>query len=310
MLLIPLKSAVEMNALRQDASAAESSDQVPISPPGKMLEAIACVPTRKGKYSRPDIARGQEPARPGPGETATNVIEGVREAKAAGTARVGRADKVLEEMNAVRAALRRAIPGDLVVCCVDDAIGVYREAMSAAGTSRGGTAFADPGELNAPEGRRSTSVRAVRRVRAPARLPMLARRARSALIVQFLDGTAVVHSADFRGSSSTHRRMLSRESADPARRRRGCRRSVDRRSRRRNRQRGIERPTDDGRPGSVVGQGGELQVHDRRHRPTRFPRLPGLVQSGGRRSARRSRVEPEERLVWQVPHPGPVPPAL
>jgi cyanophycin synthetase len=86
------------------------------------------------------------------GETATNVIEGVREAKAAGTARVGRADKVLEEMSAVRAALRRAIPGDLVVCCVDDAIGVYREAMSAAGTSRGGTAFADPGELNAPEG--------------------------------------------------------------------------------------------------------------------------------------------------------------
>jgi cyanophycin synthetase len=86
------------------------------------------------------------------GETATNVIEGVREAKAAGTARVGRADKVLEEMAAVRTALRRAIPGDLVVCCVDDAIGVYREAMSAAGTSRGGTAFADPGELNAPEG--------------------------------------------------------------------------------------------------------------------------------------------------------------
>ena len=49
-------------------------------------------------------------------------------------------------MTAVRAALRRAIPGDLVVCCVDDAIAVYREAMAAAGTSRGGTAFADPGE--------------------------------------------------------------------------------------------------------------------------------------------------------------------
>src|SRR6478609_5082887 len=69
------------------------------------------------------------------GETATNVIEGV-----------------LEEKAAVRTALRRAIPGDLVVCCVDDAIGVYREAMSAAGTSRGGTAFADPGELTAPDG--------------------------------------------------------------------------------------------------------------------------------------------------------------
>ncbi len=87
-----------------------------------------------------------------PGETASNVIEGVRKARAAGHARAARADKVLEEMTAVRAALRRAIPGDLVVCCVDDAIGVYREAMSASGTSRGGTAFADPGELTAPEG--------------------------------------------------------------------------------------------------------------------------------------------------------------
>jgi hypothetical protein len=49
-------------------------------------------------------------------------------------------------------ALRRAAPGDLVVCCVDDAIGVYRAAMAAAGSSRGATAFADPGELEAPEG--------------------------------------------------------------------------------------------------------------------------------------------------------------
>ncbi len=87
-----------------------------------------------------------------PGETASNVIEGVREAKAAGTARATKSEKVLDEMTAVRTALRRAIPGDLVVCCVDDAIGVYREAMSAAGTSRGGTAFHDPGELTAPDG--------------------------------------------------------------------------------------------------------------------------------------------------------------
>jgi cyanophycin synthetase len=87
-----------------------------------------------------------------PGETATNVIEGVREAKAAGTARTTRSEKVLDEMTAVRTALRRAIPGDLVICCVDDAIGVYREAMSAAGNSRGGTAFHDPGELTAPDG--------------------------------------------------------------------------------------------------------------------------------------------------------------
>jgi cyanophycin synthetase len=87
-----------------------------------------------------------------PGETASNVIEGVRSAKAGGTARTGRADKVLDEMTAVRTALRRAIPGDLVVCCVDDAIGVYREAMTAAGAAHGPTAFADPGELEAPEG--------------------------------------------------------------------------------------------------------------------------------------------------------------
>jgi cyanophycin synthetase len=87
-----------------------------------------------------------------PGETAGNVIDGVRKARAAGHARAARAEKILEEMTAVRAALRRAIPGDLVVCCVDDAIGVHREAMSASGTSRGGTAFTDPGELTAPEG--------------------------------------------------------------------------------------------------------------------------------------------------------------
>ncbi len=87
-----------------------------------------------------------------PGASASNVIEGVKAARTAGSARAVRADKVLEEMTAVRTALRRAVPGDLVVCCVDDAIGVYRQAMAAAGTSRGGQAFADPGELEAPEG--------------------------------------------------------------------------------------------------------------------------------------------------------------
>jgi cyanophycin synthetase len=87
-----------------------------------------------------------------PGETASNVIEGIRGAREDGGARAAKSDKVLDEMTAVRTALRRAMPGDLVVCCVDDAVGVYREAMSAAGTSRGGTAFADPGELEAPEG--------------------------------------------------------------------------------------------------------------------------------------------------------------
>jgi cyanophycin synthetase len=87
-----------------------------------------------------------------PGESASHVVEGVRAAREAGQARAMRADKVLEEMAAVRTALRRAGPGDLVVCCVDDAMAVYREAMSIAGSSPGGTAIADPGEWEAPEG--------------------------------------------------------------------------------------------------------------------------------------------------------------
>jgi len=86
-----------------------------------------------------------------PGVSAGNVLEGVREARARGGARTLRAEKMLEELPAVRAALRRSSPGDLVVCCVDDAIAVYREAMSAGGAMRG-SAFADPGELEAPEG--------------------------------------------------------------------------------------------------------------------------------------------------------------
>ena len=86
-----------------------------------------------------------------PGESAGNVVEGVRAGRAAG-ARALKAEKILDELTAVRTALRRAAPGDLVVCCVDDAIAVYREAMGAAGHARGATAFADPGELEVPEG--------------------------------------------------------------------------------------------------------------------------------------------------------------
>jgi hypothetical protein len=36
--------------------------------------------------------------------------------------------------------------------CVDEAIAVYRETMASAGRGQGTTAFADPGELEAPEG--------------------------------------------------------------------------------------------------------------------------------------------------------------
>jgi cyanophycin synthetase len=85
------------------------------------------------------------------GETAGHVLDGVRTARSEG-ARTQRATKILDEMTAVRSALRRANPGDLLVMCVDDAIGVYRETMAAAGHGLGTTAFADPGELEAPEG--------------------------------------------------------------------------------------------------------------------------------------------------------------
>ena len=83
--------------------------------------------------------------------SAAHVIEGIRGARSGG-ARALRAEKLLDELTAVRTALRRAAPGDLVVCCVDDAIAVYREAMAAGGSGRAARAFADPGELEVPEG--------------------------------------------------------------------------------------------------------------------------------------------------------------
>ncbi|HET7027705.1 MAG TPA: cyanophycin synthetase [Candidatus Limnocylindrales bacterium] len=83
-----------------------------------------------------------------PGESAANVEAGVRSAKG----RTTRSETVLDELEAVRIALRHAVPGDLVVACVDDSVAVYREAMAASGAGRRTTAFADPGELEAPEG--------------------------------------------------------------------------------------------------------------------------------------------------------------
>ncbi len=91
--------------------------------------------------------RGREP-----GETASNVVAGIRAVRGEGRARTTKVDKVLDEPAAVRAALRRAAPGDLVVVCADDAVDVYREAMKLGGRTQGGTAFADPGELEAPLG--------------------------------------------------------------------------------------------------------------------------------------------------------------
>jgi cyanophycin synthetase len=86
-----------------------------------------------------------------PGESAGNVVDGIRASRAAG-ARVNKAEKVLDEAAAVRTALRRALPGDFVVVCADDAVGVHREAMALGGRGQGGTAFADPGELEGPLG--------------------------------------------------------------------------------------------------------------------------------------------------------------
>jgi cyanophycin synthetase len=86
-----------------------------------------------------------------PGETASNVTAGIRAARDGG-ARTLKVEKILEESAAVRAALRRSAPGDLVVVCADDAVDVYRQAMQLAGRNQGGTAFADPGELEAPLG--------------------------------------------------------------------------------------------------------------------------------------------------------------
>ena len=86
-----------------------------------------------------------------PGVAAEIVAEGVRGARGAG-GRAVKVDKVLSELTAVRAALRRANRGDLLVMCVDDAVAVYKEAMAMAGQTEGTTAFADPGEVDAPEG--------------------------------------------------------------------------------------------------------------------------------------------------------------
>jgi cyanophycin synthetase len=108
-----------------------------------------------------------------PGETAALVVSGIRADRAAsnghavagsgnghataasgtGHVRASKVDKILDEAAAVRTALRRANPGDLVVMCVDDAIGVYRETMALAGGGDStATAFADPGELEVPAG--------------------------------------------------------------------------------------------------------------------------------------------------------------
>jgi cyanophycin synthetase len=86
-----------------------------------------------------------------PGEAAANVLAGVEAGRAKG-GRVQRAAAVLNELEAARAGLAEAKPGDLVVICADDAAAVYREAMARNRGPRAPTAIAAPGELEVPEG--------------------------------------------------------------------------------------------------------------------------------------------------------------
>ncbi len=91
--------------------------------------------------------RGRKPGRVG-GERHPRV----RAARAKGESVATKVEKILDETAAVRMAIRRAVPGDLVVCCVDDAVGVYRLANELLGVPGGASAISDPGELEAPAG--------------------------------------------------------------------------------------------------------------------------------------------------------------
>ena len=59
--------------------------------------------------------------------TAALIVDGVRERMGRDGARAGNVDVVLDEMEAVRRALDRSRPGDLVVLCVDYATEVFKE---------------------------------------------------------------------------------------------------------------------------------------------------------------------------------------
>jgi cyanophycin synthetase len=86
-----------------------------------------------------------------PGESAANVLAGVREAQEQGSARTNRAEPVLNELEAAKVGIRRAKDGDIVVVCADDSAAVYREVI-AYGRGEHVPAIADPGEFAVPEG--------------------------------------------------------------------------------------------------------------------------------------------------------------
>jgi cyanophycin synthetase len=78
------------------------------------------------------------------GDCAAIVMEGVQEAMRTG-ARAGSAEIILKEEEAVRRALDRSRPGDLVVVCVDHADRVWKE-LEARRLPNGQVAFASPGD--------------------------------------------------------------------------------------------------------------------------------------------------------------------
>ena len=124
--------------------------------------------SQRPSSTRSSSARTRTCAAAQPGETASNVIEGVRERARRRDARgrPGRQGPRGDDRGPHGAA--PGDPGDLVVCCVDDAVAVYREAMAAAGANKSGMAFADPGRARGTGGvgRRGGRRRDGRRARA------------------------------------------------------------------------------------------------------------------------------------------------
>jgi cyanophycin synthetase len=72
------------------------------------------------------------------GETAALITKGAKQAQSDGLARAKEIDSVLEEIEATRAALVRANPGDLVVLCVDRARAVWDELQLIGHTAQAG----------------------------------------------------------------------------------------------------------------------------------------------------------------------------
>ena len=77
---------------------------------------------RGRRVRRDHHSRGPQPARSSARRGRGLRCRGRARAREAGTGKTVRVDKILDELSAVKNALRRANPGDLVVMCVDDSI--------------------------------------------------------------------------------------------------------------------------------------------------------------------------------------------